>query len=79
MVQAKEEAWITVTADGRLILSGKTLKAGDQQVVRAGKKIILVTGNAGGIEISFNGKPLGPVGSESELRSLTFTPAGLVQ
>lgn len=78
-VQAKEEAWITVTADGQTVVSGKTLQAGDRQVVRAGKKIVLVTGNAGGIDVSFNGRSLGPVGNESEIRALTFTPAGLVQ
>lgn len=78
-VQAKEEAWITVTADGQTVVSGKTLQAGERQVVHAGKKIVLVTGNAGGIEISFNGRPLGAVGNESEVRAMTFTSAGLVQ
>ena len=78
-VEAKEEAWVTVTADGKTIISGKTLKAGEQQVVHAGKRIVLVTRNAGGIDVSFNGKPLGPVGNESEVRALTFTAAGLVQ
>ena len=78
-VQAKEEAWITVTADGQTVVSGKTLQAGERQVVHAGKKIVLVTGNAGGIEISFNGRSLGAVGSESEVRAMTFTPSGLVQ
>jgi len=79
VVQAKEDAWVTVTADGKLIVSGRTLKAGDRQAVRAARKLVLTTGNAGGIDISFNGKPLGPIGSESERRELTFTPSGLVQ
>ena len=78
-VEAKEDAWITATADGKTIVSGKTLRAGDQQLVRAGKKIVLITGNAGGLDVSFNGKLLGPIGSESERRELTFTPSGLVQ
>jgi hypothetical protein len=50
-----------------------------RKVIRAVKEITLRTGNAGGIEISHNGKPLGPVGSESETRTLMFTPAGLAQ
>jgi cytoskeleton protein RodZ len=78
-VEVKEDAWLNVTADGKTVIPGKTFRAGAQQVVRAGQKIVLVTGNAGGIDITFNGKPLGPVGNESEVRTLTFTPAGLVQ
>jgi len=79
IIEAKEEAWITAYADGQTVVSGKTLRAGEHEIVRAGRRITLVTGNAGGIEVSFNGKPLGPLGNESERRSLTFTPAGLVQ
>lgn len=78
-VRAKEEAWINAIADGKTVIDNRTLQAGQQQLVRAGKKIILLTGNAGGIDVSFNGKPLGPLGNESERRELTFTPAGLVQ
>jgi cytoskeleton protein RodZ len=79
VVEAKEDAWISAYADGQAVISGVTLRAGEHQIVRAGRRITLVTGNAGGIEVSFNGKPLGPLGNESERRSLTFTPAGLVQ
>jgi cytoskeleton protein RodZ len=79
VIEAKEDAWITAYADGQTVISGKTLRAGEHEIVRAGRRITLVTGNAGGIEVSFNGKPQGPLGNESERRSLTFTAAGLVQ
>jgi hypothetical protein len=57
----------------------KTLHAGNQEVVKAGKLVVLKTGNAGGIDVSYNGKPLGVLGNENEIRTMTFTPAGLVQ
>ena len=78
VIKAKEDAWISVVADGRRVSHG-TLRANKQRFVRADKEIIITTGNAGGLEMSFNGKPLGAIGSESEARTLMFTPAGQVQ
>lgn len=78
VIKAKEDAWISVVADGRRVSHG-TLRANKQRFVRADKQIIITTGNAGGLEMSFNGKPLGAIGSESEARTLMFTPAGQVQ
>jgi cytoskeleton protein RodZ len=78
MVTAKEDAWVLLKADGKTVLSRK-LNAGEQQSVRAGSRVVLVTGNAGGVDVSFNGKALGAVGNESQVRTLTFTSTGLVQ
>jgi cytoskeleton protein RodZ len=78
VVTAKEDSWVSLIADGKTVVS-RILSAGEQQLVRAGSKVVLTTGNAGGLEVSFNGKPLGSLGNESEVRTLTFTPSGLVQ
>jgi cytoskeleton protein RodZ len=78
MVTAKEDSWVSLIADGKTVVS-RILTAGEQQPVRAGSKVVLTTGNAGGLEVSFNGKSLGSLGSGSEVRTLTFTPSGLVQ
>jgi cytoskeleton protein RodZ len=78
VIQAKEKTWVSLTADGKKIWKG-TLQAGQQRVVRAEKQIVLATGNAGGLDVSYNGRALGAIGNESEVRTLTFTPAGLVQ
>jgi cytoskeleton protein RodZ len=78
VIKAKEDAWISVVADGRRVSHG-TLRANKQRFIRADQQIILTTGNAGGIDVSFNGKALGAIGSESEARTLMFTPTGQVQ
>jgi cytoskeleton protein RodZ len=78
VIKAKEDAWISVVADGRRVSHG-TLRANKQRFIRADKQIILTTGNAGGIDVSFNGRPVGAIGSESEARTLMFTPTGQVQ
>ncbi len=78
VVTAKEDSWISLTADGTTVFA-KTLNAGERQTVRAGSRVVLITGNAGGVDITFNGKALGAIGNESQVRTLIFTPAGLVQ
>lgn len=78
LIKAKEDSWISVIADGKMVAQG-VLTQNRHKVIRAAKEITLRTGNAGGIELSHNGKALGPVGSESETRTLVFTPAGLTQ
>lgn len=78
VVRAKERAWVRLTADGKETWSGE-MQADTKRLVRAARRIVVYTGNAGGIEVSHNGRPLGALGSESEVRTLTFNPGGLVQ
>ncbi len=78
VIKAKEDAWISVIADGRTVAEG-VLRADRQKLVKAAKQIQVKTGNAGGIEISYNGKPVGAIGNESETRTLMFTSSGPAQ
>lgn len=78
LIKAKEDAWVSVVADGKSVMQ-RVLIADRKKLVKAGKQIVLRTGNAGGIDVSFNGKSLGAIGNENEPRTLTFTATGLVQ
>jgi cytoskeleton protein RodZ len=78
VIKAKEDSWISVVADGHSVMQ-KVLSADRQKLVKAARQIVLRTGNAGGIEVSFNGKSLGALGNENEPRTLTFSATGLVQ
>jgi cytoskeleton protein RodZ len=78
VVRAKEDAWVSLVADGKTSWEG-ILKADKQRLVHAGRQVVLTTGNAGGIVVIHNGRVLRALGSESEVRTLTFTRAGLVQ
>jgi cytoskeleton protein RodZ len=78
IIKAKEDAWVSVVADGHRVSHG-ILKADKQRFIRAARQIVVKTGNAGGIDVSFNGRPLGAIGSESEARTLMFTPTGAAQ
>ena len=76
-LKAVKSSWVSVNSDGKTVYQ-QTLAPGDQQVTLHGKeKMMLVLGNAGGVEVSFNGKTLGPLGSEGQTRRLTITPQGM--
>ena len=77
-VKAKEDSWVSIVADGKSVMQ-RVLPADKQKKIKAGKTLVLRTGNAGGIEVSFNGHPLGALGNENEPRTLTFNASGLVQ
>jgi cytoskeleton protein RodZ len=78
VVKAKEDAWISLSVDGKRVWEG-ILRADKQRSVRAGKRIEITTGNAGGLQVRVNGKSVSALGNQGEVRTLTFTPSGLVQ
>jgi len=45
--------------------------------VRAAKQVVIKTGNAAGVEVSFNGQPLPPLGEENQMATVTLTAAGV--
>lgn len=76
LVTARENSWLSITADGKAIFSG-TLIAPGVQLVRATNSIVLRAGNLGGLEIDFNGKRLAAQGVSGEAKTLTFHSDGL--
>ena len=43
----------------------------------ATKQLVIKLGNAPGVQLSYNGKPLPRFSQDSKTRTLTFTPEGL--
>jgi cytoskeleton protein RodZ len=78
VIKAREDSWISITADGQTLWEG-TLNASNERSIQVGKELVLKTGNAAGIDVSYNGKPLGALGKENEVRILTFNTGGLQQ
>jgi cytoskeleton protein RodZ len=77
VVQAREESWISISADGKSIPS-ELLLAGNERTVRGRKEIIVRAGNAGGVDFVLNGKKLDSVGEYGEVKTLTFGPGGIL-
>ncbi len=76
LLSAKDNSWLSITADGKTIFTG-TLIAPGEHLVRANDSIVIRAGNLGGLEIDFNGKRLPSQGEEGEARTLTFHSDGL--
>jgi cytoskeletal protein RodZ len=69
---ATEETWLSVSSDGTPVFSG--LLEANQTKTIAGKEFAkLRVGNAAGLEVRLNGKPLGPLGAHGQVRDLIFT------
>lgn len=74
-IQAVEETWIALQVDSHLPRE-VTLKAGETFSQRADDHIMLKIGNAGGVDVTFNGKALGPLGDPGGIVRLRLTPKG---
>ena len=75
-VTATQDAWVQIVADGRLMSEG-VLVASAQKRVHAAKEVVIKTGNAAGVEVSFNGQPLPPLGQENQVATVTLTAGGV--
>ena len=76
-IQAREESWVSIAADGRAH-SSELLSAGSERVIQARKEIVVKIGNAGGVDLRFNGKKLNSGGEFGEVKTVTFGPGGVV-
>ncbi len=75
-LKAVEETWVSLETDGQ---SGKgmTLKPGESISVQGSNRIRMIVGNAGGLDLTFNGKLLEKFGKSGEVITLIFTPNGV--
>ena len=74
-IKVFETTWVSATADGKELL-GKALSKGEITVIRFSKRILLRVGNAGGVEITLDGNPIGPIGRSGVVRLVELTPGG---
>ncbi len=75
-IRAHADAWLQITADDKIVMSA-ILPAASERIIRADKRVVLDIGNAGGVEITHNGKPVAPFGPEGKRKVVTFTPEGV--
>jgi cytoskeleton protein RodZ len=74
-IVADEPVWVSARTDGKYSFSG-TLNPGETRLVEGVKDVVLRLGNAGGVSISLNGKPVGSVGPKGQPRTLQLTSGG---
>ena len=66
-----EEVWVSITVDGKEEVQ-ELLLAGDSRTWEAEESLKIRVGNAGGIELELNGKPLEPLGERGQVATRTF-------
>jgi len=72
---AAEQVWVSVRSDGRSIFSG-VLEPNQSRTVDANATVTLVIGNAGGVSVQLNGKPIGSLGLRGQVRNVQLTSGG---
>lgn len=75
-IKAKKDSWVWVTADGKPFLDGLLTAAAEKQV-HARSRVVLKAADPAGVEVSWNGKPLPPLGPDNQVTTVIFTPDGL--
>jgi hypothetical protein len=65
-------SWLFVTNEsGNSIFSGQ-IRKGESKVFSEAKQVNLRVGNAGGVDISVNGKDVGSIGANGDVVNLTY-------
>jgi hypothetical protein len=75
VLKAQEPSWIQMSVDGKVAFTG-TLQPNDTKEISANERVKIVTGNAGGVTISLNGKTLDPLGPSGQVRTVMLTAEG---
>jgi cytoskeletal protein RodZ len=70
-----EPVWVSVSCDGKPTYTG-TLSQTESRSFEASVSVTVLVGNAGGLTITLNGQPVGPIGARGEIQLLELTPKG---
>jgi cytoskeletal protein RodZ len=69
---ATESTWVQVRAGGKRLFSG-VLEAGQSRTFEAGSSTELTVGNAGGLDVKWKGRPVGPIGPSGQVRFVVLS------
>jgi len=72
---ATEDTWVHVTADGRTVFDG-VIRGQESRNVEGKQNMRVLIGNAGGLQIEWNGRQLESLGKRGEVRDVLFTRDG---
>ena len=77
IVRPKDSAWVSVKSDGQYVVRG-IIRPPDVKTIHATSQVVFYTGNAGAVEVSFNGKNVPLTGGPNAEQVLVFDSRGLV-
>jgi hypothetical protein len=71
-----ERTWLKVIVDGEDVYEG-VLEAGEKRIWKGEESVFIRCGNAGGVEVTVNGEPLGPLGGRGEVVEVEWRAEGV--
>ncbi|HZD31644.1 MAG TPA: RodZ domain-containing protein [Candidatus Angelobacter sp.] len=74
-IKPKDNAWVSIKVDGKIVVRG-IIGPADVKTVRANEQVVVWTGNAGAIDLTFNGQPVPLAGGPNEVAVEVITPKG---
>jgi cytoskeleton protein RodZ len=77
VVRPKDSAWVSVKSDGKYVVRG-IIKPPDVRTIHATGQVVFYTGNAGAVEVSFNGKNVPLTGGPNAEQVVVFDSRGAV-
>jgi len=72
ILSATEKTWLSISSNGKKIFSG-FLEPSQSKTLTGGESATMKVGNAGGIDVLWNGKSIGPIGPRGQVRTIHFT------
>ena len=78
VIRATADSWIQIRDTDQSPLFTRVLKAGESYRVPDRLGVSMRTGNAGGLEITIDGKPAPPIGPNGAVRNLQLEPQALI-
>jgi cytoskeleton protein RodZ len=76
-IRPKYPAWVSVKSDGKYVVRG-IIKPPDVKTIRASSEVVIYTGNAGEVEVAFNGKSVPLAGGINQEETLVFGAKGVL-
>jgi cytoskeleton protein RodZ len=75
-VRPKDRAWVSIKADGNYVVRG-VIQPPEVRTIHATDQIVFYTGNAGAVEVVFDGKNVPLTGGPNDEQTLIFDSHGL--
>ena len=78
VIRATSDSWIQIRSTDHALVFTRVLKAGESYLVPDRPGVSMRTGNAGGLEITVDGKPTVSIGPNGAIRTVPLEPQALL-
>jgi cytoskeleton protein RodZ len=75
-LMATEPTWVSVSSQGKTLFVG-LMSRDESRDIEGVERAKLLVGNAGGLEVSWRGEPVGPLGPRGRTRIVWLRPEGV--